>query len=278
MFCGLISSIECESPHVSSTGTGVEILGMNSGDEDDGNPAPERAERDQSPQRSLFESNPAAGAPGGMSPSSPSTIPGSFDRGQTAASLGRDPQPAGAEPARPWPEDELEDAVESASPHVRFLLRELCEADGPRTSEQLRSRGIAFAITQRLCRARHYEELVKVEERGANKLYAIAPQYREQVKQWVENAKEPPPPEPKPRRRRVQAAPAAQTVSFAGTSTYGTAATMQRAPLQQGDERSLAIPDELPLEFCTQLIRFMERGGVSVRLILDGAGRRLELS
>ena len=104
-----------------------------------------------------------------------------------------------------WGEDELGDAIQSSSPHVQFLLKELSEAERVAASD-LKSKRVSYAIVQRICSSAGKDPLVLVDDENGEKMYRLNPTYRTQVSPLVVDVTPPPPTPAKPRRPRKRGA------------------------------------------------------------------------
>jgi hypothetical protein len=184
----------------------------------------------------------------------------------------------------PWRREELEMVLTDASSHVRFLLKELAEGGEVPTS-RLKSRPVAYAQVQRICSSRGNEPLVVPSLNGGVKSYSLHPAYREQVARLVAEAVVPPPSIPKdpserkPRRARRSPQDSALTgiADVRGSSLSIPAAPPRR--LAQGTlGKSLSIPQEIEIEFCKELLGFMNgtANGTRYRIILEDDGYKLE--
>lgn len=185
----------------------------------------------------------------------------------------------------PWRADELEMVLTDASSHVRFLLKELADGGDVPTS-RLQSRPVAYAQVQRICSSRGHEPLVVPSLRDGVKSYALHPAYREQVARLVSDAVVPPPSVPKdpserkPRRARRSSQDSALTgiADVRGSSLSIAAAAPPRRLAQGTLGKSLAIPAEIAIDFCKELLGFMNgtANGTRYRIILEDDGYKLE--
>ncbi|MSR46332.1 MAG: hypothetical protein EXS13_04600 [Planctomycetes bacterium] len=186
-----------------------------------------------------------------------------------------------------WTPDELEATLSDASSHVRYLLRELSQGSEVAASE-LKSRPVSYAQVQRICNSRGKEALVQPGLRGGSKCYSLHSAYRTLIARLVADAAVPPPaPPPK--------APGERKPRMPRHSKYGSALdgvatlTAPAAPaaaalaparrLSQGTlGRALAIPAEIEIEFCKELLGFMNgtANGTRYRIILEDVGYKLE--
>ena len=185
----------------------------------------------------------------------------------------------------PWRPEELELVLTTASSHVRFLLRELAEG-GEVPTARLKSRPVAYAQVQRICSSRGNEPLVVAVLNGGVKSYALHPAYREQVTRLVADAAVPPPSVPKdpserkPRRPRRSSQDSALTgiADVRGSSLSIPLASPPRRLSQGTLGKSLAIPQEIAIDFCKELLGFMNgtANGTRYRIILEDDGYKLE--
>jgi hypothetical protein len=182
-----------------------------------------------------------------------------------------------------WDESELADALESASAHVRYLLKELSEKDSVKASE-LKSKRVAYAIVQRICNSSGKDSLVLVEEQNGEKVYSLNPKYRRAVTPLVAEASEPPPTPAKPKRKKPTGYPSRGRRGMSATDGIAdpsgrSFAIAPRQFAQTTGVRSLAFPDGVTLDFCQELISFLNTNPSGrYRIVLDGAGPRLELA
>lgn len=197
------------------------------------------------------------------------------------------PAPSGG--GAPWSPSELAAKLIDASGHVRFLLKELAGGEPVATSE-LASRPVAYAQVQRICRSNGKEALVLPGFAGGAKTYQLHPRYRTQVAELVADATQPPPGEKKPPHERVPKTPRLSRRARQGSALDGIAdsrgtslpAAGSVAPVRriaQGQSgRGLAIPAEIPIEFCKELLGFINAtaNGARYRIILEDVGYRLE--
>jgi hypothetical protein len=189
-------------------------------------------------------------------------------------------------PARgPWDREELELALGSASGHIRFLLRELSEAPEV-PAKSLLSKPVAYAQVQRVCNSRSKEPLVIATERGGEKFYSLQPAYRSIIAELVGDAVAPPPTEPKPRgerrtrrgRRTAGMSALDGIADVRGTTLPAAGAAPVRRIAQAQSGRTLAIPPEISIDFCKELLGFVNAtaNGTRYRIILEDDGYRLE--
>ena len=191
-----------------------------------------------------------------------------------------------AAPARgKWEREELELALGASSAHIRFLLRELSLAPEV-AAGSLQSKPVAYAQVQRVCNSRGKDPLVISTERGGEKLYSLNPAYRSLVTTIVAEATLPPPSEPKPpgmqrprRSRRTVGMSALDGIADTrGTSlaAAGTAPARRISQAQSG--RTLSIPPEISIDFCKELLGFVNAtaAGTRYRIVLEDDGYRLE--
>ena len=91
-------------------------------------------------------------------------------------------------------DDELSAALSEASPHVRYLLKELTQTDEIPASK-LKSKRVSYAIVQRICNSAGKDSLVGTREDDATgeKIYRVNDEYRDAVKPMVAAAQVPPP-------------------------------------------------------------------------------------
>ena len=181
-----------------------------------------------------------------------------------------------------WESDELADAVQGSSPHVQYLLKELSEKDSVRASE-LKSKRVAYAIVQRICNSAKKDSLVFAEDEDGEKVYSLNPQYREQVTGLVKDATEPPPTPPRPRRKRVGPGRGRRQMSATdgiADPRGGSFSYSGRQIAQQSGTRFIHFPEGVSLEFCQQLMAFLNASSQSTRyrIVLDATGPRLELA
>ena len=189
-------------------------------------------------------------------------------------------------PARgAWRRDELEMALGSASGHIRFLLNELTQAPEV-AARNLKSKPVAYAQVQRVCNSRGRDPLVLSLERGGEKYYSLNPNYRADIESLVAGAEPPPPSEPKPpserrprRGRRTLGMSALDGIAdVRGTSLAAAGTVPARRIAQTQSGRSLAIPSEISIDFCKELLGFVNAtaSGTRYRIILEDDGYRLE--
>ncbi len=178
-----------------------------------------------------------------------------------------------------WTESELTRAVLAASPHVQYLLRELSEAPFVRASE-LKSQRVAYAIAQRICSSAGRDPMVLIGEENGERVYSLNPKYRSVITPLVAQAVQPPPSEPKPRKprgmgmgrgRRMSATDGIATTGIVGPSSV-------RRIHQASAGRTLTLPTDVPIQFCQDLMAFLNStGSTRYRIVLDTSGPRLEL-
>jgi len=184
-----------------------------------------------------------------------------------------------------WERDELKQALTGASGHIRYLLHELSLA--PEVSARsLQSKPVAYAQVQRVCNSRGRDPLVLSSERGGEKFYSLNPEYRDEVGAIVAGAEPPPPTEPRPpsarlprRGRRTAGMSALDGIADArGTSLAAAGAPPARRIAQAQSGRSLAIPAEISIDFCKELLGFVNAtaAGTRYRIVLEDDGYRLE--
>ena len=185
-----------------------------------------------------------------------------------------------------WTHDELELALGAASGHIRYLLRELSQdGRGEVAARDLQSRPVAYAQVQRVCNSRGKEPLVRSTERGGEKFYSLNPAYRDDIAALVAAAEPPPPSVPKsPEERRARRGRRGQRMSALDgiADSRGTVLTAPSAPArriaQAQSGRTLAIPPEISIDFCKELLGFVNAtaAGTRYRIILEDEGYRLE--
>ena len=184
-----------------------------------------------------------------------------------------------------WSDDELTEAVQSASAHVRFLLKELSQSDHV-PARELKSKRVAYAIVQRICNSANKDSLVLADVNGGEKTYHLHPDYRDKVVPLVRDAPVPPPTPVRPRRpksngmgrgRRGMSA----TDGIADpTGGLGASGMRMRRITQNASGRFLAFPEGVSLEFCQDLMGFLNSnaGSIRYRVVLDAEGPRLEIA
>ena len=185
----------------------------------------------------------------------------------------------------PWSKSELEVVLGTASGHIRYLLRELSEADSV-AAGQMKSKPVAYAQVQRICNSRGKDALVTSTVAAGTKHYALNPQYRSAVALLVAGTEPPPPTEPKPpseRRprgmRRLQGMSALDGIADSRGTSYSAPAPAPNRRIAQGQAgRSLAIPGDVSIEFCKELLGFVNAtaNGTRFRIVLEDDGYRLE--
>jgi hypothetical protein len=189
-----------------------------------------------------------------------------------------------AAPARgKWTRDELELTLAQASGHIRYLLWELSQSPDV-SGRELKSKPVAYAQVQRVCNSRAKEALVLTTERGGERVYSLHPDYRSDVAALVAGATPPPPSEPKPpserraRRGRRGAGMSALDGDVRGTTLTAAGAPPARRIAQTQSGRSLSIPPEIAIDFCKELLGFVNAtsGGTRYRIVLEDDGYRLE--
>ena len=183
-----------------------------------------------------------------------------------------------------WVQDELAESLAVASPHVRYLLKELSETKGEIAASDLKSKRVSYAIVQRICNSSNKDALVltNTDPATGEKSYRLNPDYREMVTPIVRDATEPPPTPPRPRRpkntgmgRGRRSAQMSAVDGIADPQGFGRI----RQVTQTTGTRSIAFPSGISLEFCQELISFLNHtGSTRYRVVLDGAGPRLEAS
>ncbi len=180
-----------------------------------------------------------------------------------------------------WGEDELTEALHSASPHVRFLLKELCEADDDVPARELKSKRVAYAIVQRICNSSNKDALVlsKLNPETGEKTYRVNPEYRNAVRPIVSECEEPPPTPPRPRRKTFGVGRGRRNMSSLDGIADPHGIGRIRQVTQNSNGRSLAFPDGVPLNFCQELIGFLNSTSIATkyRIVLDTTGPRLEV-
>ena len=193
-----------------------------------------------------------------------------------------------AAPARSkWTASELGAVLADASIHVRFLMHELAEG-GEVPTARLKSKPVAYAQVQRICNSRGKESLVVPVMRGETRCYALHDAWRSTVAGLVAGAQQPPPSIPKPPGERK---PRASRRSMQGSALDGIATSrgsvLSAAPavmapprrVSQGQTgRSLVVPASIEIDFCKELLGFMNAtaNGTRYRIILEDDGYRLE--
>jgi hypothetical protein len=184
-----------------------------------------------------------------------------------------------------WSDSELEVTLADASSHVRYLLRELAEG-GEVLAGDLKSRPVSYAQVQRICNSRGKEPLVVPGFRDGVKSYSLHPSYKATIAKLVADAAVPPPAVPKDPSLRKPRMPrrARQGSALDGIATFVApiAPPPQAAParrLSQGTlGKSLAIPAEIEIAFCKELLSFINgtANGTRYRIILEDDGYKLE--
>ncbi len=179
-----------------------------------------------------------------------------------------------------WRPDELELALEKASSHVRFLLHELALADEVPLRE-MKSQRVAYAQVQRICNSRGKDALVLSREVEGEKRYRINPEYRPVIGPLVATASPPPPSEPKPPREKAPRAPRQRRMAMSaldGIADSRPLATPARRISQTSTGRTLPFPEGVTLDFCQELMSFLNAtaSGPRYRIILEADGYRLE--
>lgn len=185
-----------------------------------------------------------------------------------------------------WSPAELASTLVDASSHVRFLLKELSGGGDVPTAE-LKSRPVAYAQVQRICSSRGKEPLVLATLRGATKCYRLHPNYVASIPELVADASAPPPSVPKPpgerkprqSRRALQGSALDGIADSRGSSLPAAGAPPPVRRVTQGaGARSLAIPGEIAIEFCKELLSFVNgtANGTRYRILLEDDGYRLE--
>jgi len=181
-----------------------------------------------------------------------------------------------------WQRDELAQVVESSSGHVRFLLHELAGAERVAASD-LKSHPVPYAQVQRICNSRGKESLVLSRIVDGDKHYWLNPEYRAIVAPLVATVPSPPPSEPKPpREKKPRMGRCTKNMSaldgIADVRGTTTLAAPARRISQTQSGRSLGIPAEIPIEFCKDLMGFLNAtaGGTRFRIVLEDEGYRLE--
>lgn len=183
---------------------------------------------------------------------------------------------------RQWERDELAAVIESSSAHVRFLLHELAGAERV-AAHDLKSHPVSYAQVQRICNSRGKESLVLSRVVDGDKHYWLNPDYRAIVAPLVADVPPPPPSEPKPPRekkprvsRRTKGMSALDGIADVRGTIPAAAPARRISQTQSG--RSLAIPAEIPIDFCKDLMGFLNAtgGGTRFRIVLEDDGYRLE--
>jgi hypothetical protein len=183
-----------------------------------------------------------------------------------------------------WRSDELAEVVESSSGHVRFLLHELGKAESI-AARELKSHPVSYAQVQRICNSRGKESLVLSRTVDGDKHYALNPEYRTVILPLVENVEPPPPSEPKPPRekkprmgRRTKGMSALDGIADVRGSFVSAPPPPARRISQTQSGRTLSIPADIPIEFCKELMGFLNStgGGTRFRIVLEENGYRLE--
>ena len=181
-----------------------------------------------------------------------------------------------------WSDAELETTLGDSSSHVRFLLRELADG-GEVLASDLKSRPVSYAQVQRICNSRGKEALVVPGYRAGAKCYSLHPSYRATVAKLVADAAAPPkdPSQRKPRMpRRAKQGSALDGIASFATPVAPPAPTP--APLRRLAQgtlgKSLAIPAEIEIAFCKELLAFVNgtANGTRYRIILEDDGYKLE--
>jgi hypothetical protein len=184
---------------------------------------------------------------------------------------------------RHWERDELAQVIETSSGHVRFLLHELASAERV-AAHDLKSHPVSYAQVQRICNSRGKESLVLSRVIDGDKQYWLNPDYRAIVAPLVANVPPPPPSEPKPPRekkprmgRRTKGMSALDGIADVRGTIPAVAPPVRRISQTQSG-RSLAIPAEIPIDFCKDLMGFLNAtgGGTRFRIVLEDDGYRLE--
>jgi hypothetical protein len=181
-----------------------------------------------------------------------------------------------------WQRDELAQVIESSSGHVRFLLHELAGAERVAASD-LKSHPVSYAQVQRICNSRGKESLVMSRIVDGDKHYWLNPDYRSIITPLVAEVPPPPPSEPKPPRekkprmgRRTRGMSALDGIADVRGSIPAALPPRRISQTQSG--RSLGIPAQIPIEFCKDLMGFLNAtaGGTRFRIVLEDDGYRLE--
>ena len=191
-----------------------------------------------------------------------------------------DPPPVAGGPDT-WTDSELTRAVRAASPHVQYLLRELSEAPFVRAS-QMKSQRVAYAIAQRICSSARKDPMVLIGEEEGERVYSLNPKYRSVIAPLVAQVEQPPQSEPKPRKPRGMGLGRSRRMS-ATTGIATTGISMTPGPVrrirQASSGRSLTLPADIRIQFCQDLMAFLNStGSTRYRIVLDSSGPRLELS
>jgi hypothetical protein len=182
-----------------------------------------------------------------------------------------------------WRNDELAEVVESSSGHVRYLLHELGKAESI-AARELKSHPVSYAQVQRICNSRGKESLVLSRTVDGDKHYALNAEYRAVILPLVENVEPPPPSEPKPPRekkprmsRRTKGMSALDGIADVRGSFVSVPPPARRISQTQSG-RTLSIPADIPIEFCKELMGFLNStgGGTRFRIVLEENGYRLE--
>lgn len=181
-----------------------------------------------------------------------------------------------------WEDDELADAVQSASAHVRYLLRELSENGSVRASD-LKSKRVAYAIVQRICNSSSKDSLVIADEEEGEKVYSLNPRYRTKLAPLVKDAPEPPPTPARPRRKKVGVGRGRRQLSATdgiADPRGGQFSYPGRQVTQASGTRFIHFPEGTALEFCQELMAFLNSSSPSTRyrVVLDATGPRLEIA
>jgi hypothetical protein len=183
-----------------------------------------------------------------------------------------------------WSRDELDLTLTSASGHIRYLLWELSQAPEV-AARDLKSKPVAYAQVQRVCNSRGKEALVVAFERGGDRIYSLHPGVRDDVASLVSGALPPPPSEPKPASERKPRRNRRGMSALDGIATVGgpaPAAASAPAPARRISQtqsgRTLSIPPEISIDFCKELLGFVNAtaGGTRYRIVLEDDGYRLE--
>jgi hypothetical protein len=180
-----------------------------------------------------------------------------------------------------WDKDELVEALHSASPHVRFLLKELSENDRV-AARELKSKRVAYAIVQRICNSSNKDNLVltHVDDDSGEKTYSLNPEYRDLIKPVVGDAEEPPPTPPRVRRKTLGMGRGRKNMSATDGIADPRGLGRIRQVTQSANGRSIAFPEGVPLDFCQELMAFLNSTAGSpgrYRIVLDSSGPRLEI-
>ena len=182
----------------------------------------------------------------------------------------------------PWADDELTEAVQSSSAHVQYLLRELSQAPMVAAAE-LKSKKVAYAIVQRICNSKNKEPLViATEDETGDRAYSINPDYRAKIIPLVRDAPEPPETPavaPRPKRARLGFRRGMSAVDGIADPTPKPSSAVRKIA-QTSSGRSITFPENTPLEFCQELMNFLNTGASAIRyrIVLDVDGPRLEIN